>query len=134
MGTAFFYSLAFIYLMSAFGEILAWVMIVLIQVGLISGSVVGIYAYAKSKEIFADGDTASPSIALTLGIVLAILSAVFLCMLCFGFRSLKTAIDVIDASADFPGWNQKDYFSSSTLFLCYSHYNFLMATSSCLHL
>jgi hypothetical protein len=101
MGTAFFYSLAFIYLMSAFGEILAWVMIVLIQVGLIAGSAVGIYAYAKSKEIFADGDTASPSIALTLGIVLAILSAVFLCMLCFGFRSLKTAIDVIDASADF---------------------------------
>lgn len=49
MGTAFFYSLAFIYLMSAFGEILAWVMIVLIQVGLIAGSAVGIYAYAKSK-------------------------------------------------------------------------------------
>ena len=101
MGTAFLYSLAFIYLMSIFGEVLSWIVIVLIQVGLISGSVVGIYAYAKSKQIFAEGDTASPSIALTVGIVLAILSVVFFCMLCYGFRALKTAIDVIDASADF---------------------------------
>ena len=101
MGTAFFYSLAFIYLMSIFGEVLSWIIIVLIQVGLIAGSIVGIYAFAKSGEIFAVGDTTSPSIALTLGIVLAILSVIFLCMLCYGFRSLKTAIDVIDASADF---------------------------------
>ena len=100
MGTAFIYSLAYIYLMSAFGEILSWIIIALIQTGLISGSVVGIYAFADSKNIF-EGDSKSASIALTIGIVLAILSAVFLCMLCYGFRSLKTAIDVIDASADF---------------------------------
>lgn len=98
MGTAFIYSLAFIYLMSIFGEILSWIIIALIQIGLITGSAVGIYAYAADKF---GTDTKSASIALIVGIVLAILSVVFLCMLCYGFRSLKTAIDVIDASADF---------------------------------
>jgi uncharacterized BrkB/YihY/UPF0761 family membrane protein len=64
---------------------------------LISGSAVGIYIYANKTY---ETDSAN-NIALTIGIVLAILSALFLCMLCYGFRSLKKAIDVLDASADF---------------------------------
>lgn len=34
-------------------------------------------------------------------LVFAIASSIYLCMLCFGYDQLKTAIDVLDASADF---------------------------------
>jgi hypothetical protein len=34
-------------------------------------------------------------------VVISILALAFLCCVCIGFKSLKLAIDVIDASADF---------------------------------
>ena len=33
--------------------------------------------------------------------VFAVLAAIFACMICCGYQQLKTAIDVLDASADF---------------------------------
>jgi hypothetical protein len=101
MGLAVVYSLAYIYLMSCFGETISWILIGVIQIGLILGSIFSFYAWKNSSLFFESDDTNSPKIAMAAGIVLGLFAAIFLCMLCYGFRSLKIAIDVIDASADF---------------------------------
>ena len=54
--------------------------------------------YTKySKE----GDSESANSALAIGGLFGILSLIFACMIYCGYNQLKTAIDVLDASADF---------------------------------
>ena len=106
------YSIGYIYLMSAFAECIAWVCIGLTQVGLIAGAIT-CYMMRQtsidSRSGLSTTDQASSAKSnaqyegyLLAGcILLGILACAFLtCVIC-GYKSLKIAIDVIDASADF---------------------------------
>jgi hypothetical protein len=95
------YCLAYIYLMSLFAECIAWAMIALTQVGLIVASLYAAFLY---KDRHTPAGPLSPDDAykvLAAAIVLGILAALFGLAVCCGFNSLRTAINVVDASADF---------------------------------
>ena len=96
-GTAFVNSILVIYLLSLFAEYVAWGIVAVVQLGFIGAA--GFCALQSQNEtvIAADGQTGM--FALT-GLF-AVLAAIFLCMICCGYEQLKTAIDVLDASADF---------------------------------
>jgi hypothetical protein len=110
--TSIIYSFVFIYLMSAFAEPIAWLCIVLVQIGFIAGTALAwMYRQTESKrylENFSDlskdqKESSEQTQAMLLAgtIIFGILSVVFLCSVCCGFKSLKLAIDTIDAAADF---------------------------------
>lgn len=118
IGMSIVYSLAFIYLLSGFAECIAWFCVILTQLGLIAGAVLGGFLFADSRARVAKftKDNAKNTAAITnfakeegtwqkyymaACIIFGLLAVCFLlCMIC-EFQSLKLAIDVIDASADF---------------------------------
>lgn len=119
-GLGLVWCIIFIYLMSAFAETIAWICVVLIQLTLAGGSAVGFFAFTQiTKDQDAKVQNQYPSMsaemieadtkafkeqqagALAFTIVFGILALGFLCCIVCGFKSLKQAIDVIDASADF---------------------------------
>jgi len=103
--------------MSAWAEYISWLFIVLVQLGFIAASVVCyVLRNENSKNYYEEIETGLDALQridleetfdshqkwyLAGIIVFALLACGFACCLCFGFRSLKIAIDVIDASADF---------------------------------
>ena len=102
------YSFAFIYLMSAFAETIAWICVALIQLGLIGAAIAGWVLRSNSVESSAGltGEALknaqnSQNGLLVVTIVFGILALGFACCVFCGFSSLKLAIDVIDAAADF---------------------------------
>jgi len=110
------YSFVFIYLMSAFAETIAWICVVLAQLALIGASVVSYFWRQDLIKTLTDGraeweanngeslikeNEKNQKLALTGLVLFAVLAAAFLLCVCCGFKSLKLAIDVIDASADF---------------------------------
>lgn len=110
------YSLVFIKLMSSFAEPIAWICIVLAQLSFIGASAGGwfwraaliethdknIALWTKEKaQTLIDGNLSNQYYAMAAIVIFAILSCCFLTCICCGFKSLKIAIDVIDASADF---------------------------------
>jgi choline transporter-like protein 2/4/5 len=99
MALSFVYCLAYIYLLSAFAEPIAWAMIVLVQLGLIGGAGFGItqYLYIKASV----GSSQNEGAFLAMGVVFSILAFCFAIAVYCGFNSLRIAINVIDASADF---------------------------------
>lgn len=105
------YSFVFIYLMSAFAETIAWICVGLAQLSFIFATIAcWMYRSSEVARQAASHDWTKQqnedshriqTLALVATIVFAIVSCLFLtCIIC-GFRSLKLAIDVIDASADF---------------------------------
>lgn len=88
--------------MSWFAEYIAWGIIVLVQLGTIGAATfcIGFYLENSSKTSV-DGHALNPNTMLGAGIGFAIFACIFLLALYCGFSSLKLAIDVIDASADF---------------------------------
>lgn len=112
--------------MSAFAETIAWICVALVQLGLIGGAV-GCWLYrgtltdvfdATTAKLVVTGPKASNSDKYIYGkekdkydtqmtwllwgtIGFGVLAAIFLLCITCGYRSLKLAIDVIDASADF---------------------------------
>jgi len=116
LGTAFLYALLFIGFLSAFAEPLCYLCIVVIQLGLITLPILFGYKFMQINKQIGDskveGATPLPkeelellegqsSIYLILAIGLAVLGVCFaLCLWC-SRESLKRAIDIIDASADF---------------------------------
>jgi len=116
LGTAFLYALLFIGFLSAFAEPLCYLCIVVIQLGLITLPILFGYKFMQINKQIGDskveGATPLPkeelellegqsSIYLILAIGVAVLGVCFaLCLWC-SRESLKRAIDVIDASADF---------------------------------
>ena len=111
-GMSVIYSFIFIYLMSAFAEPIAWICVALAQLGLIGASIGAWFWRAglaqtltENKDTYTESMTKdnlkSQKMALLGVIAFGILAAFFLLCICCGFRSLKLAIDVIDASADF---------------------------------
>jgi len=95
------YCLGYIYLMSLFAECIAWAMIVLTQVGLIVGALYAVFVYKDRNTPEGSLSVDEARKVLACAIILAILASLFGLAVCCGFNSLRTAINVVDASADF---------------------------------
>ena len=101
IGMAVVYCLGYIYLMSLFAEYIAWAMIGLTQVGLLAGALACLLAWKDRADPEGPISPADAQKLLGGGIALAILALIFAVLVCCGFNSLRTAINVVDASADF---------------------------------
>lgn len=102
-GISFLWCLIFLYLMSFFAETISWFIVILVQIGLFTASGLTLFQYneIKSKEELTDDDQEAMRLLLIIGLSTGILGVLyFICVCCF-YQSLKIAIDVIDASADF---------------------------------
>lgn len=95
MGLSFVFCILYIYIMSIFAEYLAWALIILTQIGLFA---VAAGAFVQRTQ---ENDAEKKQMLLITGIVGGIFAVLFLMMICCGYNQLKTAIDVIDAAADF---------------------------------
>lgn len=121
MGLALFWSILFIYLMSIFAEYLAWCCIILVQLGLFAAAIGSYFLWERSKEGKALAienaktatakkeaeDDKTPTYMLIAFIVLSLLAVIFFCLLVCKCKELGTAIDVIDASADYIADNKR---------------------------
>jgi len=119
LGMALVYCFLFMAIMSAFAEYISWICIVLVQLGLIAGAVGCFLLRTASKETYDaeeaevkagtaeeklehDKNFKSTQMWLMVGMVtFGVLALGFLCCIVCAYKSLKLAIDVIDASADF---------------------------------
>jgi hypothetical protein len=111
IGLSIIYCTIYLYLMSYFAEYIAWAIIVIVQFGLFIGSAASFYSWKQihddevaRKAKFPDhvsDETGNLNLLMTGGIVLGLLGILYLMGICCGYKSLKIAIDVIDASADF---------------------------------
>lgn len=126
MGLALVWSFVFIYLMSWFAEQLAWCCVVLIQLGLLAATIFSYLTWAKekkklddlkteqkydtlddkAKKKFDDKEGWTVFYFLILLVVMALICCCFFTALMCARDSLKRAIDVIDASADFIASNK----------------------------
>lgn len=123
LGTALMWSIIYIYIMSWFAEQLAWCCVFLVQFGLI-GAAVGCYMmwdqaklqveetkkqadYASKSDEYKKQIESGPTMYFWAMIGSSIFAFVFLCLLCCFKDSLRTAIDVIDASADYVAENKR---------------------------
>jgi hypothetical protein len=95
------YCLGYIYLMSLFAECIAWAMICLTQIGLLVGALYCVLAYKDRNTPEGLLTDAEARKFLAGACVLALLTLLFGLAVCCGFNSLRTAINVVDASADF---------------------------------
>lgn len=93
------YSLAYIYLMSAIGEYLAWAVVVLVWLGLAGCTGAATLAAVSPETVGAPESMKGAAYAGM--IVFGILFLIYNVMLYCGFRQLKLAVDAIDAAADF---------------------------------
>lgn len=124
------WSILYIYILSVFAETLSWCCVVLIQVGLILASV---FSFMKSnqdikklvtlktakqydsmniieRKIFDDKYDKPYTNSITSGVVFAVLSCLFFTLIICARDSLRQAIDVIDASADYIAHNSRVVF------------------------
>jgi len=100
MGLSFLYCVIFIYLMSFFAEYISWAIVILCQLGFIGASVFGFMQFVKGGEEN-ESEHNKRTMWLFVGIIFGVLAMIFACGIYCGFQSLKVAIDIIDASADF---------------------------------
>ena len=85
----------YIYFLSIFAEYVAWGIIFLTQALLVAFCLGSLYMYTTYE------DSSMKNGALIGGIVCGILAALFLLAICCGWRQLKAAIKIIDATADY---------------------------------
>lgn len=95
MFLAFLWSIVYIYIMSLFAEYIAWGIIAITELGLIALTCIGFGYWATTNNAEAG------RIGLLTGILGALATIVATLAIYCGWNSLKRAIDVIDASADF---------------------------------
>ena len=113
------YSILFIYFLSAFGETIAWICVVVLQLFLFAVAGLGWYFWDQTvkkgeRDINSDNYPVEADLVkeqelnkkdtnmwLAVMVVGGVLAGGFLCCLMCNLGSLRTAIDVIDASADF---------------------------------
>lgn len=102
MAMSLVYCVLFIYLMSWFAEYIAWAVVGLAQLGLVGATFYFINQFMAIKgQSVGEPSQKKPEVMLALGIAFGIFSFIFcLCVYC-GFNSLRVAINVVDASADF---------------------------------
>lgn len=106
-GMGFIYSLVLIKFLSAFAEPLAWFCVFLIQVALLGATAACFMEYSHLKKSHDAEDKKEASGTLGLTILFGILACAFACCVVCGRDSLKKAIDVIDAAADFIDDNKR---------------------------
>lgn len=101
IATAIILCFGYIYLMSFFAEQIAWTIIGICQISLFVGTGVCVFEYI-AKHASTDKLAQQEANGFLAGsIVLGLAAIIMLIMLICGFNQLKTAIDVVDASADF---------------------------------
>lgn len=133
IGLGIFYSLAFIYLMSWFAETLSWICVLLVQLTLIGATAALYLLYddeLKNYENFStsfDGDalvkkneeSEQKQLYLLIGLgIVGTLCLAFCCCIACNFDSLRKAIDVIDAAADFLAGTKRIILVPGFFFLC----------------
>lgn len=96
--TAIVLSLAYIYLLSAFGEILSWIVICLIGFGLSAGTGMSLINLIDIRN--GDAVGSEKEVGAVFGVFFT-LTLCFILLVWCGFNQLKTAIDCVDAGADF---------------------------------
>lgn len=117
--SAIILSLAYIYLLSAFGEILSWIVICLVGFGLSAGTGMSLVNYIDIRNGDAVGDPKQMG-----GVfgVFATFTLVYIAMVWCGFNQLKVAIDCVDAGADFLAGTKRliglSFFFGIISFLC----------------
>jgi solute carrier family 44 protein 1 (choline transporter-like protein)/choline transporter-like protein 2/4/5 len=116
MGMGVVYCFGLIYFLSLFAEQIAWICVGLIEIALICLGVAGFFLRQQEVKRQTDFEldpyqleksNKSAKQYLALGIVGSLLAVLFCCCITCGFRSLKRAIDVIDAAADFIRGNKR---------------------------
>jgi len=98
MVTSVFWCIVFIYFLSAFAEEISWGIIVATQIGIFAGSALCFKEW-QAAPLNSHGE--KPKQFLVIGSFVAVLGLVMLCCIFCSYKSLKVAIDVVDASADF---------------------------------
>lgn len=120
------YSIVFIYFLSAFGEAIAWICVVILQLGLLSVAGLGWYMWNEAvmaseglaDDILIEKNEKDQKIFMAVMIGGGVFALGFLCCVCCGYTSLKIAIDVIDASADFMAKSKRVIAVPFFFFLC----------------
>jgi solute carrier family 44 protein 1 (choline transporter-like protein)/choline transporter-like protein 2/4/5 len=97
MAMSFVYCILYIYILSAFAEYIAWALIGFIQIALIGVSGLSIVTYMSLRGT----NDPNEKNALIGSVAFPILALMFCVAVWCGFNSLRIAINVIDASADF---------------------------------
>jgi len=90
--------LVFIYVISAFAEQIAWGIIVATNAGVFIASAL---CFNEWNHAPLNSHNEKPKEFLYYGSIIAIIAMIMLCCILCSYKSLKVAIDVIDASADF---------------------------------
>lgn len=87
MGTSFVWSIVCIYFLSLFAEYVAWAIVFVVQIGLIAGAAVsgGMWVDATSEDA-SDKEAEKANMYMFAAVIFAILGAIFLCMVCFGYN------------------------------------------------
>ena len=97
---ALVFSLSYIKIMSIFAEYIAWAIVILVQLGFFIGSGACFYGYFY-MDLEAGDKTDLGTYIIVAAVTLFVMGFLFMCaILCFR-DSLRIAIDIIDASADF---------------------------------
>lgn len=117
--TGFVLSCSILYFLSMFAETIAWFCIVFLQIGLTTASLYGFYkrtvvlGLIKSMDLGTNAHInkysmeSMASILLWIGILFAVLAFVYLVLMVGNFKHVKTAIQVIDAAAEFMVGNKR---------------------------
>ena len=120
IATAFIFALLLLYLMSAYAEAIAWICIFLTAAGCFGGAICCWFMRSSliaDRGVAADGTALSGDNAddnqtecfwLLVGAIgLAAVGCCFTCCVVCGYKHVKIAIEVIDASADFTVENKR---------------------------
>ena len=107
--------LLYILLLGLFGQFLTFMSIIMVQFGLLAGSVYFLHEYAVFKVRNGRLEPAQLNedakekeyISLVLTILMTLATVIYACCLCCNCKSLKLAAVVIDTSADFLAATQR---------------------------
>lgn len=119
----------YIYLMSAYAEFFAWLMIILVQAGMVAVTALCYYFYdlakiendqqkldvnyaalSEAEQKAFDKEHNEPQILMALLILVGGATLALICAVICARSELEAAIDVIDASSDFIAHNKRVYF------------------------
>jgi hypothetical protein len=128
--TGFIYATFMLYFMSHFAETVAWWSIFFMQFSLIGGSVICFWKRNTVIDLTkVDGGMGNNNhvnlfemmhsiegIFMFMGVVLAILAFIFLVLMFFYFKHIKTAINMLDAAAEFMIGNKRVILAPFTYF------------------
>lgn len=112
--TGFFYTCFIVYLLAHFADTVSWIVLVLLQLALIGVSALAFLFYSNSEQAVR-GDAESARVfgaraywmdnladgLLVAGIIFAIIALLYCYLVFKQFKHIKTAINVLDAAAEF---------------------------------